>query len=394
MNSFLKPRTLGVGIVLVSLVALLLLGGNLLENVDADEILVVQSPIAGTLTWHTQAGIKWQGLGKVTKYSKRKHFEFGQPIRFNDAGKADIAGSVQWEMPLDTEHLTELHTKYGSSQAVEQQLVAKSVTKAVYMTGPLMSSRESYAEKRPKILNYIQDQVENGIFATKQKTEKAIDPLSGEEKTITITEILQKEGRPLRQERMSALSNFGIGTFNFTVDRIDYEDRVQKQIAKQQEMTMEVQTAIAAAKQAEQQAITAEEQGKANVMTAKYEKEVEKVKEVTEAEKKRDVAELDKEAADFKKQELILLGQGEGERKRLVMKADGALQQKLDALVKINARYAQAMENYKGDWVPRVQMGQNGTNGHGANGAMDLVNLLTIKTAKDLSLDMEIQGNK
>jgi len=41
------------------------------EKIDADEILVVQSPFEGTLTWYITAGVKPQWFGKVTTYKKR-----------------------------------------------------------------------------------------------------------------------------------------------------------------------------------------------------------------------------------------------------------------------------------------------------------------------------------
>ena len=120
---------------------------------------------------------------------------------------------------------------------------------------------------------------------------------------------------------------------------------------------MYVQTAIAAAKKAEQNAITVEKQGEAEAMKAKWDQEVIKARAVTESEQKKEVAKLDKEAAEFKKQELILLGQGEAERKKLVMNADGALEKKLEVYKEVNLRYAEAIEKYKGNWVPSVTMG-------------------------------------
>ena len=71
------------------------------------------------------------------------------------------------------------------------------------------------------------------------------------------------------------------------------------------------------------------------------------------------------------------------------MSADGALDQKLVALVKINELYANALKDYKGDWVPRISMG--GGSG-GANQGLELIELLKAKTARDLALDMSMTG--
>ena len=120
---------------IVSIVLLVVVGGVMLisagrfiENVDADEILVVQDPWDGDLHWYTSAGVKWQGWGKVTSYLKRDIYEFvQQSIRFNDAGEATLSGSVQFELPLDVENLTALHTRYGSQAAIVDQVMKRTV---------------------------------------------------------------------------------------------------------------------------------------------------------------------------------------------------------------------------------------------------------------------------
>jgi len=120
---------------------------------------------------------------------------------------------------------------------------------------------------------------------------------------------------------------------------------------------------------------------------------VSKEKAVVNAEQRREVARLDKEAAAFTKQKLILEGEGEAAKKRLVFNADGALTQKLDALVAINEKYAQAIQNYKGDWVPKVNMASGEGGSAGPQNIMNLMQLLTAKTAKDLSLDLDVSKN-
>lgn len=159
---------------------------------------------------------------------------------------------------------------------------------------------------------------------------------------------------------------------------------------------MDVQTAIADAKKAEQRTITVSEQGKATAAEAKWKQEAEKAKEVVLAQQKLEVATLDAKAAEQTKLKEVLLGEGEATRKRLVMEADGALEKKLDAMIRINERYAQAIENYKGDWVPNFVMGssQAGISNVAGSGAMELIQLLTAKTARDLSVDWNVSGKK
>ena len=144
---------------------------------------------------------------------------------------------------------------------------------------------------------------------------------------------------------------------NFEVKLFDYTDKVRAQIGTQQTALMAVATARAKAQQAEQEALMAEAEGKANVARAKYEEEEKKIRAVVAGQQRLEVADLDRQAAAEKKQEQILLGQGEAERKRLVLKADGALKQKLEAYVQAQKLWANAFAQRQ---VPSLVMGGGG----------------------------------
>lgn len=358
---------------------------------DAQESLVVQSP-TGSMTVYTTPGWHYLPFSKITAYKKRSSYDFKTPIRFNDGGTASMTGSIQYEIPSDEKTLIDLHSKYGSPEALKNQLVSRVVDKAIFMSGPLMSSRESYAEKKPKLVNDIEDQISHGTFMTRQKDTKIADPITGVEKTVTIVDIVKDEkGMPIRQED-AIFAPFGIKTFNFTVTEIDYDAAIEKQIRGQQQITMDVQTAIADAKKAEQQALTVAKQGEAEATKAKWQQEVIKARAVTEAQQRLEVAQLETKEAEQYKLKKILEADADAEYKKRVMQADGALQQKLDAYTKVNEAYANAISKYTGQWVPSIVFGNNGSNGN--SGAQALVDMLTAKTAKDLALDMHIQtGN-
>ncbi len=390
------PMTLSqsftLGVIVIVVVVLLLLSGQLFENLDADEVMVIQSPISGELAWYKDPGIKWQGGGKVTSYPKRSIYTFTIPVRFNDGGHADMVGSIQYEMPLDAQNLTGLHVRFGSPEAIKKQLIETVTNKCVYMTGPLMSSKESYAEKRNYLIRFVEDQIERGVYKTIQREARTKDQMTGADKTVTVVEVATKDGLPERQEE-PVLTTFGIRTFNFAVTDVRYEKSVEDQIRQQQLITMDVQTAIADAKKAEQRAITVAKQGEADAAKARWEQEVIKAKAVTEAQQKLEVATLEARAAEQTKRAQTLLGEGEAARKRLVMEADGALEKKLDALIEVNKLYAQAIEKYQGNWVPSLVMGGNSSgSGTAGSGALTLIDLLTAKTARELGLDLGVAG--
>ena len=359
---------------------------NMWENVDANKIMIVQSPVKGKLTPFCTSGVKWQGFGHIIKYSKRSIYRFRIPVRFNDGGHGTMYGSVQYDMPLDNGHLLSIRDKFNNQEALETQLIQTVVNKAIYMTGPLMSSKESYAEKRNYLISYVEDQVQNGVYKTIQKEVRVTDAMTGAEKTATQVEILMKNGIPERQEE-SSLNYFGIRTFNFAIDSLPYDKSVEDQIKSQQQLAMDVQTAIAAAKKAEQNAITAEANGKAEAMKSKWEQEARKATAVTIAEKDRDSCKLVAEAAEYRKRANILEGQGEAEKKKLILNADGALSIKLEKWLEAQQAWADAFAKFQGQVVPTTIMGGNF---NGQNGATTFMDIMAAKSARDLGLDMSV----
>jgi regulator of protease activity HflC (stomatin/prohibitin superfamily) len=392
----------GAGLLIVGVIVLIL-SFKLFEYVGASDIIVIQSPVSGHLTWYTTPGVKWQGFGHVTTYRKRSQFWFSAKpdqgtkadqsikVRFNDGGHANLSGSLAWEMPVDDKHLTLVHTQYGSMEAVEKQLIRTVVERSVYMTGPLMSSKESSAERRNDLLQYIEDQIQNGVYKTQTTPTVQQDTMTGKDKTVNIVKIITDQHGNFVRTDASPLNAFGIRTFNPSLNEVTYDPEVEAQIKAQQQGTMDIQTAMVQARKAEQAAITAEKNGQVLAATARWEQEVIKVKEVTAAQQRKEVAALDADSAELTKRREILLGEGEGAHRRLVMEADGALDKKIAAVIEINKLYAQAIEKHDGSWTPNIVMGGNGSFAPGG-AAMPLVDLLTARTAQQMGIDLTLEG--
>lgn len=392
MKTKLGWKTYSVlGALVVTLLVTMASLGQIFERVDAGEIVVIQHPISGQLDFHVTPGLKMQYFGEVTTYPIRQIYEFQNRMRFQEGGHGVMHGSVQWEMPMDEVNLRELHIKYRSAEAIQQQLVQVVTDKAVYLTGPLLSSKESYAEKRTNMITWVEDQIFRGVYQTIQEDITTVDPISGDETTVTVVTITKdpETGMPARREA-GQLEAFGIRPFNFAVKQIVYDEVVEAQIQSQQMNIMAVQTAIAEARKAEQRTITVAAAGEASAAEAKWKQEVIKAQAVTEGEQKLAVANLDRQAAVQERLANIARGQGEAERKRLVMAADGALEKKLNAWVTINANYASAIAAYTGAWVPSVVMGDTDGSAIAGGGAQQLINMLSARTAQQLSLDAKV----
>ena len=373
--------------------------GRIAEEVDAGEIVVIQYP-TGSMSVAKTAGWVFQGFGKATHYKKSNQFWFlspkdkpagedqndsSLPAIWNDGGKSTISGSVRYDMPLTDDEIIKVHSIFGSQESIERQLVKTNVEKSIFLTGPLMSSKESYAERRSDLISLIEDQANKGVYRTKVVEVDTKDPLTGEIKKEKVVELLSQNGIQLRQEK-STIAVYGLRLYNVAIKNIHYDERVEKQIASQQSAIMSVQSAIANARKAEQDAITAQKQGEANAAEAKWIIEVDKAKMVTKAQADRAVAEEQVKTAQLNKQRDILIGEGEAAKKRLAMQANGALEIKINAYVEVQKAWATALGSYSGAIVPTTVMG--GGMAGGANGATAFMQLMSAKAANDLGLDL------
>lgn len=385
----------------IALVVLVLLGLKMVTTVNADEIVVRQGLIDGQLTVWSDPGPKFQNFGSIVSYKRAFQYSFSSAkdqgkaedqsikARFNDGGHGAISGTFRVTLPTNPDLMRQLHMKYHSLDAIESQLLRPALERSVYMAGPLMSSKESAAERRSELYYLVEDQLKHGVCKTLSREEKTIDALSGKERTIKVVEVVpdKKTGGCIRQEP-SPLDEYGLVADSFNINNITYDKEVEDQIKGQQKITMDVQTAIAESKKAEQRALTVAKQGEADAAKAKWEQEVIRAREVTKAEqekavaitqgeKVKAVAQLSMEAAELTKKEQILLGEGEASRKRAVMQANGYLEDKLEAWKAVNLAYAEQLG--KQPQVPAIMMGGGAGTDHNMVGMFQLMQLQTMK---------------
>lgn len=404
----MKTRTrIGWGILIICIIFSLAFGTKIVETNKKGHYQVKQAAITGTMTARMKPGTYLQNFGDIQTWPFAETFYFTADssegssidqsirVRFNDGSESNISGTLRIQLPPGESQAIALVTdkSYKSFNDLEHKLILPVVRNALRTTANLMSARESYSEKRTDFTFYAWDQIQNGLYKTKEEVKKVKDPISGELVTKTYKVInTDKEGNIIREK--NPLEGLGITLANFEIKDFVYTEKVNEQIKTQQEAIMAVATAKAEATKAEQDKLKIEAEGKAMVATARYEKEQEKIKAVVTAEQKKEVAKLDMEAASFYKQSQILKGEGEAARKKKVMLADGALDKKLKAYVEVQRIYAQEFGKQK--WVPEVMLGGTGGQATGASNVATMMDVLTLKALKDLNLDMKVPkgGNK
>lgn len=385
---------IGAIVLLITVVFISCLG-KMFEDVDAGEVVVIQH-LDGTLEVFDQpTSWAWQGFGKATHYRRSNQYEFlikdsngnntSIPIGFNDGGYGNLSGSIRYDLPVDKASMLRIHTHFGSQESVESHLIKTNMEKAAFASGPLMSSRESYAEKKNDLIFYLEDQASHGAYKTKQVDVDEIDPLTNAKKVVTKVQILKDSFNRIERQEKSPIETEGIRLYNLSLQLINYDDKVKKQIIAQQEAIMAVQTSIAESKKAEQKALTIEAEGKASAAKAKWEQEVIKAEKITKAQADSMEAAMAVKTAALRKQQLILEGEGEAEKKKLIMQANGALEQKLEAYVKVQGYWADAFKNYQGNLMPQFISGSGPVPINAANQFMEM---MMIRSAKDLGLNL------
>jgi regulator of protease activity HflC (stomatin/prohibitin superfamily) len=242
-----------------------------------------------------------------------------------------------------------------------------------------MSGFESYAAKKNDLIQYITDQLNNGVYKTQTIEKKVFDELSQQEKVVRVAEIVLKEGVPVRQE-ISPFSAYGLEISQLSISNIRYDDKVKDQIKQQQEINMQIQTAIAQALEARQNAIKAEEQGKATAAKEKWAQEALKATAVTKAEQERDVAKLAAEQAKYIADKVIQEGRAEAEANRAKVAAGLTPQERAEWEFKTKTGIAKAFAEYKGNWVPTVLSDSQGSN---SNQAMDAIGIKMLLDVMD-----------
>ena len=425
---FRKPNgkvILLAGIPLLSLLLIFMLFNSLFSTVDSGTYHVKQAAITGTMTAKMEPGMYGLYFGSNETWPKAETYYFTSErdtkddvdedlsieVRFNDGSLANISGTIRIILPVSDQQAIDLTTKYGyrKYEALKDKMILPVLRNALRNTANLMSSRESYSTHRSNYVNWAWDQIQNGVYDTEEEEREIVDPISGDKIKRTFKIVKRNSnGDPIRAK--DPLEGTGIRLANFEVKQFRYSSAVAKQIETQQKAFMAVATASAKAKQAEQEKIRVMAEGKMEVEKARYEKEQEKIRAVTDAQKEKEVGELkaqkekniaeiaanqrknvaklDKDAAAYKKQEQILLGEGEAKRKKLVMIADGALKQKLDAWVKAQDMWAKAYSSRK---VPAYVVSGQGKSGSQDLQSQQFMNMINVMTAKQLGLDLTIK---
>lgn len=406
-----KSHIVGLSISVLVVFFLFTLGAWF-EDCDKSKIYVNQFPITGTYEVWTEGGLQKQLWGNVHEYSKTSQVEFtgvekneegyvasgsnpGASITFNDKGRGFIIGSLRVILPTDFAHMAKIQQEFGSEEALVNTLIKPTLYKVVISCGPLMSSLESVSETRTDLIQYITDQLNNGVYKTKINKIKVTNELTGDTETVAKAEILvDRNGNYLRQEGtgkkiikngvetidLCPFQQYGITCNLVSITDIKYDKATQQQIDAQKAANLAVITSKTKSLEAIQKTVLVTEEGKQAAEAAKWEQEKIKAKEVTKAQQEFEVAKLEAEKAEQVARKVRAEGEAKAAANRALVAAGLTPLEAANIKKETAIGIAQALAKSQVSWVPSIML----TGGNGGNGnAMDAVGLKMLMDIAD-----------
>lgn len=380
MNA-MKSRSIMMITSLVVISALILIAiFKLFETNNAGYYQVKQSLISGKLSVRNTPGTYMQNFGKITTYritddvilSKEKgdksltNREIKPERVLFPNGYADIDFVGLYEIPLVPEIQIELHIKYGNNSNL-QYMIKQQITEALKNTATLMSAEEAYSNKRSEFIRLSKEQALFGLYESKVRSEFITNSAGQNQEIKHYSVNRDTTGKPIIMKE-SLLGKYDITLPQFNIKDMDFDDKLIALIDSRKD-----------AQKAQQDAITEKAKGETRIAKEKADQEVDKFKQVTIAQKEKEVAELNAEkaykVAMFKAKEaeeerkaLISKGQGEAEAARLKVSAGLTPQERVEWEYKTKVGVATELAKIK---VPTMII--VGNEGKGGANPMDMI---------------------
>ena len=354
---------------------------GILETNDAGWFQVKQAAISGNMSVRQTAGTYFQWFGTITEYKNVTTCGIGShkgdgsadieavDVIFNDGSKAKISGLIRVKLPTTIEGAISLKREYaGGFDHFIASGIVPIVNNAIKLSANLRSAQDAYTTLA-LFQQAVEDQLRNGIYVTKSdKVSKTTSTGDIEEQRVTVL-VYGADGQPLRTP--NRLQQLGCEVLECVIDVPQFDTKVEEMIAKRKDEAMKTELSKQEAIRAKQDALTAEQQGLANVAKAKYEKEVEKVQEVTTAQKLFEVAALSAKKEDENRKAAIYIGQGQAEAARLKVAAGLTPQEAAEWKYKTSVDVAKALAGVN---VPSIMI--NGGDGKaGGASPMDAIGI-------------------
>ena len=344
-------------------------------------------------------------------------------IMFLDQVDAHAEATVRFSIPSDEVSFLKLAHEYRSPENLLRTALLPAFKETLQANASLMAAEEYYAGGRTELNSEFENQMSNGIFLVKREevSVRSTRSASGsanaalgteqeqygeDSKTVfLVNKVIGPDGQPRRKSQR--FTDFGITVVSALVtdmkpnqkfiERMQLKQKASadRAIAREQRVQEEEQRLLAIARGERE---VAERQAKAKVeqIQKTTEAETDKQLAITGAEKLKAEAAISKETAEINLEKARVeaetrrtLADAEAYQKEVILQADNALAQKLEAEVQIQRLWADAFAKRN---VPTNVFG--GGNGGAPVGndaeTKAFMQMLTLDAAKRLNYDREV----
>ncbi|CAM3015414.1 SPFH domain-containing protein [Pseudomonas plecoglossicida] len=342
------------------------------------------------------------------------------PIVFLGNVDAKAEFSTQFRLPSG-DAFRKIAQEYRTPDNFLQRALLPAVKETLQATASLMSADDYYAGNRSHFGAEFENQLRNGLYLTSRKEirvhrdnypaqtailQSGTDQGSFGDNSATrfiIEKKRDKDGQELRKQQQFRL--FGVEVVDARVTHIDPNPQYQQRMVRVQQALAELAVARQNRLKEEEEKELVSARGAKDVEAKRQESLRQQIERTTQAETEKQLtlinAEREKRRAEIDKQTAELLrdqarvnaeatkitADAEAYAREAAIKADGALQTKLDALVQINRAWATAAARAP---VPSVMMGGGAETGVGRQDEMSkLMSVLAAKAATDLVVDLK-----
>jgi regulator of protease activity HflC (stomatin/prohibitin superfamily) len=372
-NPWLSKKAILLYILAAIVIFSIAVGSKIVHFVEQGTYITKQSPFTGDVTAEMELGWMGQYWAEIEVWPKEQTLFYTEDldtpedveadnsiaVRFNDSGQAKISSTLRLSLPIDPIQAADLVAKrsFKSFKDLERRLIQQHIRKCQVRSAFLMNSRESYRTLRPELELWTMDQIELGPYILEEISSEERDPnetdLDAASSSLVVRRIKKDPDTGEIVRETNPFEGTGIRVLNYEIKDVNYLPETAEKIGEQMVALMDLETLKTKTLQETQREKQAQAEGRAKAMKAKWEEEENKARqvviaemqkemEILNAEKKYESAKLLELAAQHLRQQDILLGEGKAIAKRLIIEADGALEERLQALVAIQAAYAKA----------------------------------------------------
>lgn len=343
--------------------------------------------------WPNQISVSYTDTafdGKLSIHDNTIEIGIIRDVRFNDATTASMSGITQFILPLDEKAMLQIHNAHKTPEALVQRRLAPYTVECLKSSAQLMSSEMHYSGGRAQLTQDYMDQLKNGSYLLDIQETYNYDSSENIKKRIYSVQI-QKDAAGTRKRKFSSIKEYEVIIGDAQIIDVDYEAKVDEMLGKKIQAATDASVSKQRLMTAQQQQLTAEAEGKKELVKIEYEQKQEQTKQVVAAQTLVELAKQDllkqdialqasvKEAAKIK-----TLADANAYEKQRLIQADGALQVKIDAWLKSQEYWATAFGAFQGNLVPLYQSG----NSSGGN-AINWMEVMGMKAARDLNLELK-----